>query len=330
MGYTVSMMSLLKWLIGILSIACLVLVFFILKVHLSSASEGTPSTIISPLPSFLTDSPFARSLDYWVPKDQVLGSSIAKPEITADVGFIYDVTTDQVIFDKNSKEKKPIASLTKLMTAALVLEVKKPSDSVVISEKAADVGENAMGVTTGEKYTVEDLLYGLVLNSGNDAAMALAESVSGNTDTFVKEMNRKAKIMGLTQSSFVNPSGLEEDNGMMDYSSARDLVAITKYVLSYPVFADVAKTAEYHIPYTSLHKEIYLENQTNLVTTYPGVKGVKTGYTPSAGLCLVTYAENGGHKLIGVVLNSQSRRDDMRELLDYSFKTLGVHVPGRT
>jgi serine-type D-Ala-D-Ala carboxypeptidase (penicillin-binding protein 5/6) len=95
-------------------------------------------------------------------------------------------------------------------------------------------------------------------------------------------------------------------------------------------FARVAATVEHVLPNTTDHKYIYLYNQTNLLTSYPGVKGVKTGFTPGAGLCLITYVENGGHKIIGVILNSESRREEMRELLDYSFTVLGVSVPGRT
>ena len=105
------------------------------------------------------------------------------------------------------------------------------------------------------------------------------------------------------------------------------MAILTKHALTLPAFAQVAQTVEYEIPYTSSHKYIPLYNQTNLLTSYPGVKGVKTGYTPAAGLCLVTYAENGGHRLIGVILNSPSRREEMRELLDYSFVTLGIKVP---
>src|SRR5581483_4371880 len=146
----------------------------------------------------------------------------------------------------------------------------------------------------------------------------------GDVPTFVAHMNQKAKILGLTDTFFVNPSGLEEDPPLPhEYSTAYDLAILTKYALSLPLFAKVAATVEYDIPYTSNHKHIYLFNETNLLTSYPGVKGVKTGYTPSAGLCLITYAENDGHKLIGVILNSESRREEMRALLNYSFSLLG-------
>jgi D-alanyl-D-alanine carboxypeptidase len=138
-------------------------------------------------------------------------------------------------------------------------------------------------------------------------------------------MNRKAEYLGLTDTHFTNPSGLEGDG--KQYSTAVDLLVMTRYALQKKEFSDVAATYEYDIAATDKHKEYHLYNETNLLTTYPGVKGVKTGYTYEAGLCLVSYLDYEGHQIIAIVLNAQNRRQEMKDLLDYSLKVLGVKPP---
>lgn len=309
----------------VIPIVLMIGIFFFL------AKPKVNTLIHSPLPTYLVNTNLASSLDFWKPQaGSVLASISEKPQITAKAAFVYDLEDEKILYAKNEKERLPVASLVKIATAIVSLETLTLQTNVTISQNAASTGENAMGISAGESYSLEELLYGLVLHSGNDAAVAIAEATSGNADAFVVKMNQKAKILGLIDTHFANPSGLEDDNGKaQEYSTAYDLAVLTKYALSLPTFAKVAETVEYTIPYNENHKYIYLFNQTNLLTSYPGVKGVKTGYTPEAGLCLITYAENGGHKLIGVVLNSESRRDDMKALLDYSFSALGVKVEGR-
>lgn len=291
--------------------------------------------ILSPLPMYLVNTTLAQSLGFWKPNDsKVLQSMITKPNVSAKAAFVYDITTDTVLYDKNARESLPVASLVKVMTAVVALETMQPAERIGVSSNASATGENSMGISTGETYTLEELLYGLVLHSGNDAAVGIAEAVGGTEAHFVELMNQKAQILGLSDTRFVNASGLEEDppvGGQVnrEYSTAYDLAILTKHALTLPTFAKVAETVEYAIAYSSEHKQLYFYNQTNLLTSYAGVKGVKTGYTPSAGLCLITYVENGGHRLIGVILNSERRREEMRELLDYSFGVLGVQIPAR-
>ena len=142
-------------------------------------------------------------------------------------------------------------------------------------------------------------------------------------------MNDKAKALGLTDTNFTNPSGLQGDGDQ--YTTAYDLLVITRYALdNFPLFREVVKTYEYDIPATSTHKAFHLFNETNLITSYPGVKGVKTGYTPEAGYCLVTYLDYKGHKIIGIILGSENRREEMRNFLDYSLNKLNVDPPPRT
>lgn len=269
---------------------------------------------------------FFYSANQWRPDlGNILPSSLATPEISAKSALVVDLTTSKVLFAKNPKQKLPIASTLKILTAVVALENLKPDHVITISEKAAKTGEDFMGLTASEKLTLEELLYGLLLSSGNDAAEAIAEGVVGTSAKFVELMNSKAAILGAVDSKFVNPSGLEGEGE--HYSTAVDLAVISKYAWENSrLFRRIVGTKYYEIPYTPEHKYFFLENQTNLLGTYPGVKGIKPGYTPEAGLCLVTLAENGGHTILAVILGSENRRDEMAKLLDYSFETLGVKI----
>ena len=247
------------------------------------------------------------------------------PEVSARNAFFVNLTNDEIVFSKDSKQKVPIASLVKIMTAVVAVEHVKLVSGFPVSQKAATTGENAMGISEGEIYTLEELLYGLVLNSGNDSAVAIAEGVAGDEENFVSWMNTKAQELGLLDTKFSDASGLNA-NEKEYYSTAYDLAVLTEYALNKPVLAKIFSTFEYEIPWSGKHKYLYLQNQTNLLTTYPGVKGVKTGYTEEAGLCLVTYSENGGQKILGVILGSQDRKGDAIILLNYSFDKFGFPV----
>lgn len=287
-------------------------------------------TVLSPLPDFLTSykNKQVATINLWFPS-LILDFLISdEPQITAKTALIYDLTTNKTIYSKNIKERLPMASLTKIMTAIIALENKKADDKYIVT-KSNLVGENAMGLSEGETLTLNELLYGLILLSGNDAAEVLANNFEGGRNSFIDAMNDKAKALGLSDTNFTNPTGLEGDG--RQYTTAYDLLIMTKYALSkFPTFNDVASTFQYQIYQTENHKAFYLENETNLLTSYPGVKGVKTGYTPEAGLCLVTYLSYQGHKVIGVLLGSDNRREEMKELLDYALKSQGVKPPPHT
>jgi D-alanyl-D-alanine carboxypeptidase len=266
------------------------------------------------------------TLNLWLPSlKNKISANLQTPQITAQSALIFDTTTKEVLYSKNPTEKLPMASLTKIMTAVVALENKKPDDSYVVNQGDL-VGEDSMGLDAGEKLSLDELLYGMMLHSGNDAAETLASNFPGGTVAFVKAMNNKVKTLGLSDTNFTNPTGLEGDG--KQYTTAYDLVVMTQYALTnFPLFDGVVSTFDYNISETSTHKEYDLENETNLLTSYPGVKGVKDGYTPEAGLCLVTYLDYKGHKIIGVVLGSGDRRGEMIELLDYSLKSLGITPP---
>jgi serine-type D-Ala-D-Ala carboxypeptidase (penicillin-binding protein 5/6) len=218
-----------------------------------------------------------------------------------------------------------MASLTKIMTAIVALEHQKTDDQYVVRQQSL-VGEDSMGLSAGETLSLSDLLYGLILHSGNDAAETIADNFPNGRLAFIRAMNTKLATLGLTDTHFSNPTGLEGDGNQ--YTTARDLLTMTRYALiHFPEFRSVVATFDDTIPATTSHKAYYLENETNLISSYPGVEGVKTGYTPEAGLCLVTYLNYDGQEIIGVILHSDDRRDDMKELLDYSLTKLGIMPP---
>jgi serine-type D-Ala-D-Ala carboxypeptidase (penicillin-binding protein 5/6) len=245
-----------------------------------------------------------------------------QPQVTGTSGLIIDNLSGKVLFGLNTNEKRPIASLVKIVTAIVAIEHKDLDEEIMVSGNAASVGENSMGISKGEAYTLKELLYGMMLTSGNDSATAIAEGVAGDVETFIKWMNIKASELGLSNTYFADPDGLNDSS----YSTAEDLAKLTHYALGYPDFQEIVKTFEQEYTYSERHKYIYLENQTNLLTTYPGVLGVKTGYTKEAGLCLITYSVNEGRELLGVVLNSADRKGDMITMLDYGFSLLGIKI----
>jgi len=280
----------------------------------------------SPVPKVfgISKSPIVNK---WFPKTESLTlASTSGLTLSAKSAILVDFDTQEVIFQKDPQQKLPVASTVKIMTALLALENTKPSDIYVVSEKAAKVGENSMGLTTGERLSREELLYGLMLVSGNDAAVALAEGIAGSEEAFVAMMNEKTNSLGLFDTQFINASGLDED-GRMQYSTAYDMATIAHFIWqNYPEFREVSSAEHKFIEANSYHKAFDLYNDTNLLTTYPGVKGIKPGFTWEAGLCLVTYAENDGKKLLAVILGSDDRRGEMKELLDYGFGKYGIKV----
>jgi len=260
----------------------------------------------------------------WSPNiPQVGGIFDSKLVNTSKAALSYDITNEKIVYSKNIDEKLPMASLTKIMTAFLALE--EGIDKKYTVTKSALVGENSMGLTAGEVLTAEELLYGLMLPSGNDAAEVLAHGSKWGREGFVKEMNKRANQLGMHDTNFTNPSGLEGDGEQ--YTTTLDLLKLTKLAMENPDFRDVVGTYEKVLPATQDHKYYYLLNDTNLLTSYPGVMGVKTGFTWEAGLCLVTYLEHNDRKIIAVILNSQNRRQEMKDLLDYTLRELEETPP---
>ena len=261
------------------------------------------------------------SLNQWFPKE-VLGVGIEVPEITAKAAFFVETKTGRVLFSKNPEQQLPIASLVKVMTALIALENRNLDEKLWVSSRASEMEPDKMFLQPGEELNLKELLYGIFLISGNDSAEVLAEATTGNRMEFINSMNDKAKQLGMKNSFFVNPTGLDEDISN-SFSSAYDLSLLTRYAIrKFPVLVDISKTEHITLPQTEDHQDYDMYSGINLLTTYPGVIGFKTGYTPEAGLTLITLVQKDGHEIVGVLLGSENRRDEAKELLDYSFSKL--------
>ena len=300
-----------KKLTVLLTVLVILLSFFIFNIITK------PTDLISPILS----GEKVLGLNQWFPS-QVLSNQANAPQITAKAGFFIETKNGQVLYSKNVHERLPIASLVKVMVVLIALEHKEMEDQFIVSKTAAEMEPDKMLLIAGEKLTLKELLDGIFLISANDAAEVIAEGTTGDRNEFIKLMNSKAVQLGMKDSYFVNPTGLDEDENN-SYSTVYDLAILTRYLIRhYPEVVDISKTEHIYLPITENHQDYDMYSGINLITTYPGVVGFKTGYTPEAGLTLITLARINGHDIIGVLLGSEYRRDEARELLDYSFKKL--------
>ena len=231
--------------------------------------------------------------------------------------ILMESDTGQVLKKENENFRLPIASTTKIMTAAVVLENAEPSDIFTVSENAQNQEGSSIYLREGNRITVENLLYGLMLNSGNDAAVALAEGVAGSCEAFSELMNKKAQELGCKNTNFKNPSGLNEDG---HYSSAYDMALITAYAIKNDILAKIMATKRYNIE--GEDSITYLKNHNKLLWQYEYCTGGKTGYTKLSGRCLVTTAERDGVRLVAVTLNCPDDWKQHKELFDYGFNAV--------
>lgn len=242
--------------------------------------------------------------------------------MTARSAIVIDADSGLVLYQKNPDEPLPIASLTKVMTALVAAEeVSDWNAYTVASTEASNVGESEIYLEPGEKIRLEDLLYAVLLKSANDAAFALGEAVGGNIELFVALMNREARRLGMNNTHFANPHGLDEPG---HYSTARDMATLARYALSFPELKKAFATKKKVIPWPGREYDRLLENHNKLLK-YDFVKGIKTGYTFKAGHCLISYAEFGSKRIIAVVLHSAdspSCYDDSLKLLYYGRDSL--------
>ena len=242
---------------------------------------------------------------------------IEEPILSSKAAVVYDRTTGQMIWGKNENEKRAMASTTKIMTAMIVLEKANLKDVVTVSKKAANTGGSVLHINTGDKISVNDLLYGLLLRSGNDTAVALAEHVGGSVEGFATLMNQKAKELGLTSTHFVTPHGLDSDE---HYTTALELAKLTDYALNNEKFAQIVNTKKITISVNGSPRTIINTNE--LLGVLEGVNGVKTGFTGNAGRCLVTSCTRNGNQIITVVLGADTKKqrtEDSIKLIEYAF-----------
>jgi D-alanyl-D-alanine carboxypeptidase (penicillin-binding protein 5/6) len=242
------------------------------------------------------------------------------PQVSAQSAILVDVNNGQILYGKNHRQPRPMASTTKIMTAVVALAGANVKSKVTVSPQAAAVGESSMYLEPGEELTLEQLLYGALLRSGNDACVAIAEHVAGTEGTFVQLMNEKAMLLGAEATSFSNTNGLPADD---HYTTALDLALLTRYALNDPAFCRIVKTRS-RVVESSSGVNHYLQNTNKLLWRYPGADGVKTGTTIAAGKCLVASATKGDRRLLAVILNGSDRFEDASRLLDYGFNTFKV------
>lgn len=248
-----------------------------------------------------------------------------KPALTvkAKSAVLMDYGSGEVLFAHNPDARLPVASVQKIMTMTIILEALqsgriKETDMVTTSALARSMGGTQIWLEEGEQMSVHDLLYAIAVGSANDAAVAMAEYISGSMDAFVAEMNAKARELGMTNTHFVNPTGLDADG---QYSSARDLAILSRYAIRLPRFLELTSTWDYYVR-KGTEDEVWLTTFNKLLKGYPGYDGIKTGFTSSAGYCLASTAKRDGLRMIAVVLaepTPKDRTDDVVTLLNYGF-----------
>jgi D-alanyl-D-alanine carboxypeptidase (penicillin-binding protein 5/6) len=242
--------------------------------------------------------------------------------VNAASAILLDGKTGAVLFEHDPDIPRPPASVTKILTALVVLEQGRLNDSVVVSRTAAETGGFRLGLRAGQWISLGDLLAAILIRSANDAAVAAAEHVGGNLAGFVALMNEKARELGMTNSHFSNPHGLDQP---FHYTTARDMALLTRVALEDPTFAQLVRTRETQVTIwkpgrRTLAPQIRIVLSHNrLLGRVEGADGVKTGYTDSAGRCLVASASRGNQRMIAVLLNDPHRWTDAAALLEYGF-----------
>jgi len=246
---------------------------------------------------------------------------LSPPEVTAEAWLLWDDTFDRELASLNPDQARPMASTTKMMTALVALESANLDDEVVVSPSAAAVGESEIDLVPGETWRMEDLLRALLMRSANDAALAIAEYVGGSEAGFVRMMNDLATEIGLENSHFMNPHGLDAEG---HFASARDLLNIAIMGMENPVFAEIVGTRSSTFPDAPNGQERVAATTNALLSTFEGALGVKTGYTDGAGLTIVSAAERDGRRLYAVVMGSTDHFADASALLRYGFSAFGL------
>lgn len=244
----------------------------------------------------------------------------AAPNVSAAHAILINKETGEVLFEKEAHEERPIASITKIMTAFLAVESGQLEETAVVSRKAIYTEGSSIYLEQGEKMKVSDLVYGLMLRSGNDAAVAIAEHIGGSEEGFVFLMNEKAAWLGMNHTHFTNPHGLDHEE---HYSSAYDMAILMKSAMENEKFKEISASKTYK----SATRSYSWQNKHKLVTGYySNATGGKTGYTKRTGRTLVTSAEKDGQTLIAVTLNASDDWNDHINLFEWGFEELAAEA----
>jgi len=255
----------------------------------------------------------------------VVNAAPKPPVIKANAAILMDAKTGEILFAQNIHKRYAPASTTKVLTAILAIESGRLDENVEVSLRAAGTGGSSMHLYAGQVLTLRELVTGLLMRSGNDAAVAIAEHLAGSVDAFVLTMNAKAQLLGAVNSNFRNPHGL---TAVSHYSTAFDLAWISRYALTNPIFAEIVNTRETTIDWLDRRgkeKDINLRNTNKLLWMLEDADGVKTGTTGEAGPCLISSATRGNQRLIAVVLHDHSRWQDSMQLLKYGFDSFDIY-----
>lgn len=303
---------------NILSFATIIATFFV----------GSLLQAQTDIVSFLSNPsrPLGSLTTFGVAVEPIKNNGFIAPILGARSVEIMDYASGKTLFSKNPKERLPMASLTKIMTALVVLDKQPNLDKVVsVPSSALTVEGSLMNLQVNETMTIRNLLKGLLIESGNDSAMTLAINTSGSVNEFVKLMNQKATDLGLADSHFVNPHGFDANN---HYTTAHDLVRLTRVALNNPIFSQIVKTRKETVTDTTGQIKHNLDNTNKLLDSYLNVIGVKTGTTSEAGESLVSSAVgNDGQIVIVALLHSPDRFQEAKSALDWALRAYSWLTP---
>ena len=244
----------------------------------------------------------------------------SKLEVGAKAAILMDAASGRVLFEQNADTRYPMASTTKIMTALIAVEHCRMDEIVTAGKNASGVEGTSIYLSEGERLTMYQMLQGLMLRSGNDAAVAIAEHIAGDVKQFASLMNARAEMLG-ADANFVTPNGLDaQGHG----ASARAMALIAREAMKQPVFRELVSTQEAVIPWVDNEYNRVLRNKNRLLTDYEGATGIKTGFTSKAGRCLVFSAQRDGMELIGVVMSCPNWFDEAERMLDWGFSNFSV------
>jgi D-alanyl-D-alanine carboxypeptidase (penicillin-binding protein 5/6) len=237
--------------------------------------------------------------------------------VSAKSAVVMEASTGRVLYQKNAHEKMPMASTTKIMTALVAIENGSLSDVVTVGPNASGIEGSSIWLSAGETLTLSDMLFGLMLASGNDAAIAIAEHIGGSVEAFVDMMNAKAREIGAYNTHFVNPNGLPAGE---HYTTAYDLALISACGMQNKTFREIVNTQYKTLPWEGHEWDRVVKNKNKILWNYEGGNGIKTGFTKEAGRCLAAGAEREGMQLVSVVLCAPDMFNDCMALMDYGFE----------
>ena len=250
------------------------------------------------------------------------GSKILASADSNSAEIVMEVNSKRVLHERNSRNKKYMASTTKILTAFVIINNCNLTDVVTVTKKTVGIEGSSIYLEEGEKLTVKELLYGLMLRSGNDCAETLAVHCSGSVENFAKLMNETAKSLGATNSNFINPHGLHNDN---HYTTAYDLALISCEAMKNDDFKEIVSTKSVDISFSTRNYKRHLKNKNKMLNEFDGSNGIKTGYTKKAGRCLVSSCIRNGMELVSVVLNCPPMFERSKEILTECFEKYSIY-----